>query len=71
MIINMSSSTSIILFIRAASDGNKETVLSLLNRNEVMINRKDKNGLTALTSAAINNHESIVSLLIDRGADIR
>ena len=66
----MSSSKSINTFIEAARDGNEETVLSLLNRNEVNINDKDKYGDTALMWAAINNYERMVSLLIDRGVDI-
>ena len=66
----MSSSTSINTFLKAARDGNEETVLSLLNRNEVNVNDKNINGVTALIYAASYNHERIVSLLIDRGADI-
>ena len=34
------------------------------------VNNKNNNGWTALIYAAANNHESMVSLLIDRGADI-
>ena len=66
----MSSSKSIDIFTQAAWDGNEETVLSLLNRNEVNVNDKNKDGSTALIEAARYNHERIVSLLIDRGADI-
>ena len=64
------SSKSIDTFIEAAGNGNEETVLSLLNRNEVNVNDKDNDGNTALIMAAIKNHERMVSLLIDRGADI-
>ena len=63
-------STGLSTFIQAAGNGNEETVLSLLNRNEVNVNDKDIDGFTALILAAMNNHERMFSLLIDRGADI-
>ncbi len=66
----MSYSKSIKTFIQAAEEGNEETVLSFLNRNEVNVNDKDNDGFTALIWAAANNNERMVSLLIDRGADV-
>ncbi len=63
----MRSSKSIDTFSQAAIDGNEETVLSLLNRNEVNVNDKNKDIDTALMMVALNNLESIFSFLFDNG----
>ena len=57
-------------FITAAGNGNENIVLYFLLTSQVNINDKDCNGTTALMCAAINNNESMVSLLFDKGADI-
>ena len=66
----MSDSTIINQFVTAAFNGDENTVRSLLLTSQVNINDKNKYGYTALMIAAGNNKESIVSLLIDKGADI-
>ena len=57
-------------FVDAAGKGDENTVRSLLLASKVNINDKNKFGKTALMYAASNNRESMVSLLIDKGADI-
>ena len=57
-------------FIRAALVGDENTVRSLLLTSKVNINDKNEYGWTALMIAARDNKDSIVSLLIDKGADI-
>ena len=66
----MSDSNIIIQFVNAAYNGDEITVRSLLLTSQVNINDKNKYGATALMIAAMFNNESIVSLLIDKGADI-
>ena len=57
-------------FITAARNGDENTVRSLLLTSKVNINIKDNYGWTALMCAASNNEDSMVSFLIDKGADI-
>ena len=67
----MSDSNIINLFVNAARNGDENTVRSLLLTSKVNINDKNEyNGYTALICAAMHNKESMVSLLIDKGADI-
>ncbi len=63
----MLNTASINVFINV-----KETVLSLLNRNEVNVNNKNKCRETALIwAAAYSNRNSIVSLLVNGEADVK
>ena len=56
-------------FIKAAERGDYDLVCSLLSRG-VDINQKNSYGYTALILASYNGHERVVSLLIERGANI-
>ena len=55
--------------IRAAEEGDTETVELLLDR-EADIEAKDNEGKTALIVAASEGHTETVGLLLDKGADI-
>ena len=55
--------------IRAAEEGDTETVEMLLDR-EADIEAKTNDGRTALMIAAIEGHTETVQLLLDKGADI-
>ena len=65
-----SSYGDIYQFIDAAGKGDENTVLSLLLTSKVNINDTDVYGFTALMNAVAYNHKEVVSLLIDKGADI-
>src|SRR5580700_11772616 len=56
--------------IEAARTGDLKTVQQLLAMKETNINAQDSNGTTALITAANNNHENIVNVLLLCGADI-
>jgi ankyrin repeat protein len=56
-------------FIYAAARGDYDLVSSLLSQ-VININEKDSNGYTALIHASANGHERVVSLLIERGANL-
>ncbi len=66
----MSSKISIDNLIKAASDGDINTVRALLDRGVDINGKNDKFGFTALMKAATNNKESVVSLLLDKRADV-
>ncbi len=55
--------------INAAANGDLSTVSHLLSKGK-NINIQCSFGLTPLLWASMNGHERVVSLLIERGADI-
>jgi ankyrin repeat protein len=56
--------------MRAALDGNTETVKELIHQG-VDINQRDENGRTALMFAAINSHYETTKVLLEAGADVQ
>src|SRR5262245_29376585 len=55
--------------MRAALDGNTETVKELLDQG-ADINQRDENGRTALMFAAMNTHYETMKVLLEYGADV-
>ena len=55
--------------MRAALDGNTETVTELIHEG-VDINQRDENGRTALMFAVINAHYETMKVLLEYGADV-
>jgi ankyrin repeat protein len=55
--------------IQAVKTRNADVVRALLDQG-ASVNAKDKNGTTALDSAAIKGKVDVVRLLLDRGADV-
>ena len=55
--------------IRAAKDGDAETVRALIDSDPMLLNARDKDGSTPLHGAAWKGHVAVVSLLLDAGAD--
>ena len=56
--------------IRAAQQGDADTVRSLVSLPEVDLNHKDSKNYTALYIAVHHKHADVVQVLIDAGADI-
>jgi len=56
--------------IGAASDGDKKNVISILKEEDVDVNVRDWDDLTALIPAASSGHFDIVKLLLKEGADV-
>ena len=63
----MSDLTSL---IEAVEQGNLEHVKAIIDTNDHLINQRDEAGGTALHYAALNGHRQIVTLLVERGAEI-
>ena len=55
--------------MRAALDGDTESVKELINQG-ADINRRDDDGRTALMFAVINRHYETMKLLLEHGADV-
>lgn len=55
--------------MRAALDGNTESVRELINQG-ADINRRDENGRTALMFAVVNRHYDTMNVLLEHGADV-
>jgi len=55
--------------MRAALDGNTESVKELINQG-VDINQRDDNGRTALMFAVVNRHYETMKVLLEHGADV-
>ena len=55
--------------MRAALDGNTESVRELINQG-ADINRRDDSGRTALMFAVVNRHYETMKLLLEHGADV-
>ncbi len=56
-------------FVSAAREGDYDVVFSLLSQG-INIDGKNSDGWTALIWASYYGHERVVSLLIERGANI-
>lgn len=56
--------------IEAIRNGNEQQTRSILEKNAELINRYDDTGATALHYAALHGYQSIVRLLVEKGADI-
>src|SRR5215468_7198890 len=56
--------------MRAALDGDTESVRELINQG-ADINQRDDNGRTALMFAAMNMHYETMKVLLANGADVR
>ncbi len=56
--------------IAAAKQGDIEVTRVLLQGHPEFIDRKDETGATALHHAAFYGHRTVVSLLVERGADV-
>ena len=57
------------VLMRAALDGNTETVKELIDQ-DADINQRDDNGRTALMFAVVNMHYKTMKVLLERGADV-
>ena len=55
--------------MRAALDGNTESVRELINQG-ADINRRDDSGRTALMFAVVNRHYETMKVLLEHGADV-
>jgi len=55
--------------MRAALDGNTETVKELIDQG-ADINERDENGRTALMFAVMNTHYETMKVLLEYGADV-
>ena len=55
--------------MRAAGEGDTETLLAVLDNNRCELDATDAVGMTALMHAAVNGHVSCVQLLLEHGAD--
>ena len=55
--------------MRAALDGNTESVKELINQGGD-INQRDDNGRTALMFAVVNRHYETMKVLLEHGADV-
>src|SRR5215813_4804082 len=56
--------------MRAALDGDTETVNELIDQGED-INQRDENGRTALMFAVVNSHYETMKVLLEYGADVQ
>ena len=57
------------VLMRAALDGNSETVKELIDQG-ADINKRDDNGRTALMFAVVNLHYETMKVLLEHGADV-
>ncbi|KAG9346086.1 hypothetical protein JZ751_007904, partial [Albula glossodonta] len=55
--------------MRVSAVGGNVAVASLLIKAGADVNARDKNGKTPLMVAVLNNHEKLVQLLLEKGAD--
>lgn len=56
--------------IKAAKNGDAQTARDLLDADGGLIDARDTDGSTPLHCAAWKGHKEVVSLLIERGADV-
>lgn len=56
--------------IKAAKNGDAQTVRDLLDADSALIDARDTDGSTPLHCASWKGHTEVVSLLIARGADV-
>jgi hypothetical protein len=54
----------------AINTGHEAVVELLIVRDDVDVNTKDKGGRTPLSRAALNGHEAVVKLLLEKGAEL-
>jgi ankyrin repeat protein len=54
----------------AAMNGDTEKIIMILDANPHFVNRRNKEGRTALTIAACMGYEEVAELLLTRGADV-
>ncbi|CAH1780583.1 unnamed protein product [Owenia fusiformis] len=57
-------------FIKAAADGDLETVSALVDSGAVYVDVADSSGYTALVAAATNWHKDVINKLLDNGANV-
>jgi 7,8-dihydropterin-6-yl-methyl-4-(beta-D-ribofuranosyl)aminobenzene 5'-phosphate synthase len=55
--------------LKAAQQGDIDTVKKLLNKNPDLLKTKDENGITPMHVAANGGHKEIIELLLSKGAD--
>ena len=58
------------LLVEEAQHDNLQTVQSILDRNQEVVNGRDASGATSLHYAAFNGQRRIAKLLVERGADV-
>lgn len=56
--------------IRAAKKGDEGTVRTLIEADPALLNARDRDGSTPLHCAAWKGHATVVTLLLDAGADV-
>ena len=56
--------------LSAAMDGQVDGVKDILQSSPLIVNKTDSDGYTALHRACYSGHENVVSLLLERGANI-
>src|SRR5262245_63241815 len=56
--------------IEAVKQGDLESVRTMLDANDEIVNQRDESGATPLHYATLNGHRQIVRLLLERGAEI-
>lgn len=68
--INIYTNKEIFEFIEACKSGNINLIKNLIEKNQNIVHEKDNLGQTGLIYAAINSHNEIVKILMDKGAFI-
>lgn len=58
------------LLLKSSEKGKVEHVVSILDKEPLLVNCKDSDGYTPLHRASYNGHANVVRVLLQRGADV-